>query len=167
MPLGLALALVFPPETPAEASKGPTLTEIPEHLLKRSRERRAALGLPTDGGEGTPAEGGAAEGSASVPAAVTPSSPAAAPAAAAPADGKKVFDGACAACHGAGIAGAPKFGDKAAWAPRIAQGVPTLEKHAIGGFQGGKGMMPAKGGRADLPDDAVRAAVEYMVSQAR
>ena len=58
------------------ASKGPTLTEIPEHLLKRSRERRAALGLPTDGGEGTPPEGGAAEGSASVPAAVTPSSPA-------------------------------------------------------------------------------------------
>src|SRR4029450_7353442 len=46
----------------------PTLTEIPEHLLKRSRERRAALGLPTDGGEGTPAEGGAAEGGASVPA---------------------------------------------------------------------------------------------------
>jgi mono/diheme cytochrome c family protein len=61
------------------------LTEIPEHLLKRSRERRAALGLPTDGGEGTPAEGGVAEGSASVPAAVAPSSPAAAPAAAAPA----------------------------------------------------------------------------------
>jgi len=60
------------------------LTEIPEHLLKRSRERRAALGLPTDGGEGTPAEGGAAEGGGAVPAPVAPSTPAAAPAAAAP-----------------------------------------------------------------------------------
>ena len=53
------------------------MTEIPEHLLKRSRERRVALGLPTDGGEGTPRRGGAAEGSASVPAAVSPASPAA------------------------------------------------------------------------------------------
>ena len=60
------------------------MTEIPEHLLKRSRERRAALGLPTDGGEGTPAEGGAAEGGGAVPAPVASSSPAAAPAAAAP-----------------------------------------------------------------------------------
>ena len=92
---------------------------------------------------------------------------AAAPAAGQPMDGKTVFQTVCSACHGSGIAGAPKVGDKAAWTPRIAQGVPTLEKHALGGFQGGKGMMPAKGGRADLPDDAVRAAVEYMVSQSR
>jgi cytochrome c5 len=83
-----------------------------------------------------------------------------------PMDGKTVFESACRACHGTGIAGAPKVGDKAAWAPRIAQGVPTLEKHALGGFQAAKACMPAKGGRADLPDDAVRAAVEYMVSQA-
>jgi cytochrome c5 len=84
-----------------------------------------------------------------------------------PMDGKTVFASACTACHGGGIAGAPKVGDKAAWAPRIAQGVPTLEKHALAGFQGSHGMMPAKGGRSDLPDDAVRAAVEYMVSQSR
>ena len=80
---------------------------------------------------------------------------------------EETYKSACGACHDAGVANAPKLGDKAAWAPRIAQGVPTLEKHALGGFQGGKGVMPAKGGRADLPDDAVRAAVEYMVSQAR
>jgi cytochrome c5 len=93
--------------------------------------------------------------------------PAAAPAAGQPMDGKTVFQTACFACHGNGIAGAPKVGDKSAWAPRIAQGVPTLEKHALGGFQGSTGVMPAKGGRTDLPDDAIRAAVEYMVSQGR
>ncbi len=91
----------------------------------------------------------------------------AANAAAMPTDGKSVFDIACSACHGTGIAGAPRIGDKAAWAPRIAQGTATLEKHAIEGFQGQAGMMPAKGGRTDLSDDAVRAAVEYLAAQGR
>ena len=89
----------------------------------------------------------------------------AAGATAVPTDGKGVFDVACSACHGTGIGGAPKIGDKAAWAPRLAKGMPTLEKHAIEGFQGQAGMMPAKGGRTDLPDDAVRAAVEYLTAQ--
>ncbi len=88
-------------------------------------------------------------------------------AAAALTDGKSVFESACVACHGSGIAGAPRVGDKAAWAPRIAQGVATLETHAIGGFQGTTGMMPAKGGRMDLSDDAVKMAVEHMVAQSR
>jgi cytochrome c5 len=87
--------------------------------------------------------------------------------AAQPADGKSVYESACVACHGSGIAGAPRIGDKAAWAPRIAQGVATLEQHAIAGFQGSAGMMPAKGGRLDLSDDAVRLAVEHMVAQSR
>ena len=82
-------------------------------------------------------------------------------------DGKSVFDSACVACHGSGIAGAPRIGDKAAWAPRVAQGQATLEQHAIAGFQGSSGMMPAKGGRMDLSDDAVRMAVEHMVAQSR
>jgi cytochrome c5 len=98
--------------------------------------------------------------------AVTAVSPAqAAPAEAGAMDGKSVFTSACAACHGSGIAGAPRVGDKAAWAPRIAKGVATLETHAIKGFQGAAGVMPAKGGRLDLPDDAVKAAVEHMVAQ--
>ncbi|HEU5468760.1 MAG TPA: c-type cytochrome [Steroidobacteraceae bacterium] len=82
-----------------------------------------------------------------------------------PTDGKAVFDAACSACHGTGIAGAPRVGDKAAWAPRVAKGIATLEKHAIEGFQGSTGIMPPKGGRMDLSDDAVRAAVDYLASQ--
>lgn len=87
--------------------------------------------------------------------------------AAQPADGKSTYEVACSACHGMGIAGAPKTGDRAAWAPRIAQGMATLDRHAIEGFQGAGGVMPAKGGRADLADETIRAAVEYMVSQSR
>ena len=67
------------------------------------------------------------------------------------------------ACHGAGIAGAPKFGDKAAWAERVAQGADTLHKHALGGYQGKAGFMPPKGGRTDLTDQSVINAVDYMV----
>jgi cytochrome c5 len=93
--------------------------------------------------------------------------PAPAAGAAGPEDGKSVFESACIACHGSGIAGAPRIGDKAAWAPRIAQGAATLEQHAIAGFQGPAGLMPAKGGRLDLSDEAVRKAVEHMVAQSR
>jgi cytochrome c5 len=77
--------------------------------------------------------------------------------------GKKAYDTACFACHGAGIAGAPKLGDKAAWSARISQGAPVLYEHAIKGFQGKAGVMPPKGGSA-LPDADVKAAVDYMVA---
>lgn len=80
---------------------------------------------------------------------------------------EEVYEVACAACHGQGIAGAPKAGDKAAWAPRIAQGMDTLYQHAIQGYQGEAGVMPAKGGRTDLPDELVRAGVDYMVELSR
>ena len=80
--------------------------------------------------------------------------------------GKALFNTTCTACHGAGIAGAPKFGDKAAWAPRIAQGTNTLYQHAIKGFQGEFGMMPPKGG-STAPDADVKAAVDYMVAAAK
>jgi len=59
--------------------------------------------------------------------------------------------------------GAPKAGDKAAWAPRIAQGLPTLHEHANKGIR----AMPAKGGNPALSDDQVNAAVDYMVSLAK
>jgi cytochrome c5 len=84
-------------------------------------------------------------------------------AAALPADGTAAYETACAACHGAGIAGAPKNGDKGAWAPRLAQGKATLYKHAIEGYTGKAGMMPAKGGRVDWPDDLIKQAVDHIV----
>lgn len=82
-------------------------------------------------------------------------------------DGKATYDTTCAVCHVAGVAGAPKFGDKAAWTPRIAQGIDTLYQHAINGFQGTVGFMPAKGGNASLADDAVKAAVDHMVKESQ
>jgi cytochrome c5 len=94
--------------------------------------------------------------------------PAAAPAVAATAaadlTGEQIFNQACVACHGAGVAGAPKFGDKAAWAPRIAQGMDTLHNHALQGFQGKAGYMPPKGGRTDLSDQSVLNGVDYIVA---
>jgi cytochrome c5 len=77
--------------------------------------------------------------------------------------GKSVFNKTCALCHAAGVAGAPKPGDTADWGPRIAQGNDLLYKHAMEGFTGAKGMMPARGGNAALTDDEVKAAVDYMV----
>jgi cytochrome c5 len=88
-------------------------------------------------------------------------------AAAAEDHGKKLYDTSCMACHAAGVAGAPKLGDKAAWAPRIAQGADTLHTHAIKGFQGKAGMMPPKGGNMSAKDEDVKAAVDYMVSQSK
>jgi cytochrome c5 len=85
----------------------------------------------------------------------------------APKSGTEVFQQVCSACHGAGIAGAPKAGDKAAWGPRIAQGKPTLYEHALKGYQGKSGVMPPKGGRVDLPDDLIKQGVDYMVQQAQ
>jgi cytochrome c5 len=84
-------------------------------------------------------------------------------AAAKPKSGEEVYSLACTVCHGAGIAGAPKTGDKAAWAPRIAQGVATLYEHAIKGFK----TMPAKGGQTTLSDDEVKAGVDYQVAKAK
>ncbi|HLW23560.1 MAG TPA: c-type cytochrome [Steroidobacteraceae bacterium] len=94
--------------------------------------------------------------------AATPPTGAAGAAAAVPTTGEDAFKQVCSACHGAGINGAPKFGDHAAWAPRIAQGKDTLYGHAINGYKG----MPARGGTT-WPDATVKMAVDYMVSQAK
>ena len=81
--------------------------------------------------------------------------------------GEEVYNMACIACHGAGVAGAPKFADAAAWAPRVAKGVDTLREHAIKGFQGQAGFMPPKGGRVDLSDKSIVNAVDFMLSKAK
>lgn len=102
------------------------------------------------------------------PAAAAPKAPAvvAAAPAAAPATndvGEKLYKQACAACHIAGVAGAPKFGDKVAWAPRIATGMDAL----VAAVVAGKGIMPAKGGAAGASEADLRAATQYMVDAAK
>lgn len=83
-------------------------------------------------------------------------------------DGKTIYENLCHSCHTAGIAGAPKLGDKAAWAPRLAEGMDTLFKHAINGYKGPDGnQMPAKGGNPSLTDAQVKAAVTWITDQAK
>jgi cytochrome c5 len=80
-----------------------------------------------------------------------------------PRDGAAVYAAVCTACHGSGVAGAPKAGDKAAWAPRIATGMAALIKSVTGG----KGGMPPKGGGADLTDAEIKAAVAHLTGLAK
>lgn len=79
------------------------------------------------------------------------------------ADGKAVYDKTCAMCHATGVANAPKLGDKAAWAPRIATGRDALVASALKG----KGAMPPKGGAQDLAEADVQAAVDLMLAAAK
>jgi cytochrome c oxidase subunit 2 len=85
---------------------------------------------------------------------------AAATAASGPVDGKAVYDKVCQVCHASGVAAAPKYGDKSAWAPRIKEGQDALYDHALKGIRG----MPPKGGSPDLSDAQVKAAVDYIVA---
>ena len=102
----------------------------------------------------------AAPAAAVVPVAIPAASPAVVAAAS---SGESTYKAVCAVCHAAGVAGAPKNGDKAAWAPRIKTGAAVLYASAIKG----KGAMPAKGGNAGLSDADVKAAVDFMVATAK
>jgi cytochrome c5 len=84
-----------------------------------------------------------------------------------PKDGAQVYEQVCSACHGLGIAGAPKAGDVAAWGPRIAKGKTVLYDHALHGFTGQAGTMPAKGNRLDIPDAIIEQGVDHMVDMAK
>lgn len=114
-----------------------------------------------------PAPEAAAPEAAPAPEATAPAPAEGAAVAAAGDVGKKVYGNVCSMCHAAGVAGAPKPGDKAEWGPRIAQGNDVLYKHAIEGFTGKKGMMPARGGSTTLSDEEVKAAVDFMVAQSK
>lgn len=150
------------PAAPAVQAAAPAAAGTPAEAAAAPAAQNAATAAPV---AGTPS---AAPASTPVPApAATPAAaPAAAPALASADTGKTLYNSACVACHGAGIAGAPKLADKAAWAPRIQQGTAVLYEHAIKGFQGKTGMMPPKGG-ASAPDADVKAAVDFMVAAAR
>jgi len=79
------------------------------------------------------------------------------------ADGKGTYDKVCAMCHATGVANAPKFGDKAAWAPRAATGKDAL----LASVKNGKGAMPPKAGSADLKDDDIKAAIDFMLAASK
>lgn len=106
----------------------------------------------------------AAEASTPVEAAKTAEMPAADEQAA---KGEKLFKGTCSMCHQTGAAGAPIIGKKDEWSARIAQGMPMLYDHAIKGFTGKKGLMPAKGANPAAKDEDVKAAVDYMVNKSK
>jgi len=82
-------------------------------------------------------------------------------------DGQQVYQAGCVACHSAGIAGAPKLGDKNQWAKHISKGMDTLYASAVNGVQGSVGVMPPKGGNPSLSDAEVKAAVDYMVARSK
>ena len=84
-------------------------------------------------------------------------------AAAGKAEGKNIFETTCVVCHGTGVAGAPKAGDKAAWAPRLKTGMDALYTSALKG----KNAMPPKGGNSALTDAEVKAAVDYLTGLAK
>ncbi|MBT8438510.1 MAG: cytochrome c5 family protein [Gammaproteobacteria bacterium] len=101
---------------------------------------------------------------AAAPAApIAAAAPAAAPAPAAAIDGAAIYQQACFACHATGAANAPKLGDKAAWAPRLPNGKAALLNSVLKG----KGAMPPKGGRMDLSDEQISAAVDYLIQAAQ
>ncbi len=144
-----------------------------DYLIAAAKGEAAPAAAPAVAAPVTEAPPAAAPAAAVEPAAVEPAAPAAAVAVAetappaASGKGKETYDAVCFVCHTAGVAGAPKFGDPAAWGPRIAKGLDVLHGSAINGFMGTAGMMPPKGGRPDISDDDIKAAVDYMVSAAK
>lgn len=146
-PVGLKVTVPDAPAPAAAAAPGAAAPTAP------SPQPAAAAPAPTPAGA-----------AAAVSAAQAAPAGAASPPPAAAADlarGENIYKQACSACHQMGVAGAPKLGDKEAWAPRLAQGIDTLRQHALQGIRG----MPPKGGRADLADEVVLDAVGYMVQQ--
>ncbi len=136
-------------------------TSKPSLLAEAAGGQAAA---PAASAAQSPAAQSPAAQSPAAPVKVPPPAPAAAPAKTASAGaGKKTFDTVCTACHSTGALGAPKFGDKAAWAPRIARGKASLYHSALNG----KNSMPPKGGNPGLSDADVKAAVDYMVAAAK
>lgn len=127
----------------------------------------ATLLLAACGKNEAPAPAPAPAPAAEAPAAAPAPAPAPAPVAENTA-GKSVYGKTCAMCHAAGVAGAPKPGDKEDWGPRIAQGKDTLYKHAIEGFTGPDGgIMPPKGGNPALTDEQVHATVDWMLANSK
>ena len=165
----------------SNAVPGNDLVREPEFLTKESKDMNTCKLWPhallatltlTACGEKSPAGSTTPAPVVVAPAAPSPASPPPAPAgvvAKGPAartedlaKGEKIYAATCVVCHGAGVLGAPKFGDKAVWQPRIAKGMEVLYANSIKGIN----TMPPKGGNAALKDDELKLAVDYMISKA-
>ena len=131
--------------------------------FKEPAAPKAAATSAAPAAPAAPAAAAAPAAPAAPAAAKTAESAAAPPAVASAGNGKKVYDSACVACHASGVAGAPKLGDKTAWAPRLATGFDALMNSALKG----KGAMPPKGGNASIKDADIKAAVEYMTASVK
>jgi len=127
----------------AEPAAAEGAAEAPAAAAAPAAEAPAAPAMPASGEQNT----------------VVAAAPAAAPAASAAVNGQALYNQACAVCHVAGVAGAPKLGDKAGWAPRLGLGLEGLTASVIKG----KGAMPPKGGAASASDAEIQAAVQYML----
>ncbi len=152
------------PKLADAAAWGPRLGQGYDTLLVHALKGKGAMG-PQGGGDFTDLEigravvymankAGAKFDEPKMAAASAPTTSAAAPAAV-----PALYEQSCSACHAAGVAGAPKLGDKAAWAPRIGQGIDALVANVVKG----KGAMPPKGGSSATPDE-IKTAISYMVS---
>ena len=157
--VGLAIGLVLLATHVGVRSEAERLADT--EYRREVQERTAPVARVAVAGRDNASIAIAAPASTAAPAATTAAT------AAAVLGGAEAYSKVCAACHAAGIAGAPRYGDKAAWAPRLAQGIATLKTHALAGYQGKAGVMPAKGGRTDLPDQSITNAVDYMAAAAK
>jgi len=146
-----------------EEPKAAAKADAPKAAEAKPAAAKPAAAAPAPAATAAPAAASPAPAAAAA-AAAAPAAAAPAPvASAASADGKKVYDATCMVCHATGVAGAPKYGDKAAWAPRVATGEETLVKNSINGIR----AMPPRGGNGGLSDDQVRAAVQYMLASVK
>ena len=141
LPIGIAVALAGC----GDKAPGTSATTAPPAVVTPAVTAPAAPPAPTV--------------AAAPPAAAVAKGPA--PSAEVLAKGEKIYTATCLACHGAGVLGAPKIGDKAMWEPRIAKGMEVLYTNSTNGLN----MMPPRGGNAALKDDELKAAVDYMVSK--
>ena len=158
--VGIAVVLVITARTVASNNQLAWVQADPAYVASVD-ERIAPVGRVSIAGEEPVAEAAAGEVADAAPVGEAPAEVAKV------VDGEQVYNGACMACHSTGAAGAPKVGDAGAWKARIAQGADVLHKHAIEGFQGSAGFMPAKGGQVALSDAEVIAAVDFMAAKSR
>lgn len=165
-----ALALLAACGTKEKEAAPPAAAEAP----KAAEPAPATSAATVKEGPAAPAATARPARETAAPAASPPATPKAAEPApatsAAPADlatGENVYKKTCSMCHQSGVGGAPRHGNKEEWAPRIAQGKEVLYGHAINGFRGSKGFMPARGSNFSLSDAEVKAAVDFMAGKAQ